>query len=129
MHTPTCPVNLACPHAMNDAISSWRVWMNLSWSWWRRKEPYLAALLALALFSPVLVWNAQHGWASFVFQTSRRVAEAPQFALHKLIGSMVVLLTPTGLLAVAGILVLGGILALCVRHDRAAEAHSRSVTS
>jgi len=70
----------------------------------RRKEPYLAALLALALFSPVLVWNAQHEWASFAFQTSRRIAEAPQFALHKLIGSIIVLITPTGLLAVVGVL-------------------------
>jgi dolichol-phosphate mannosyltransferase len=79
-------------------------WDPKSRHWWHRKEPYLAALLALAVFSPVLVWNAQHGWASFAFQTSRRVAEAPQFALHKLLGSIIVLLTPTGLLAVAGVL-------------------------
>jgi len=32
----------------------------------------------------------------FAFQTSRRIAEAPQFALHKLIGSIIVLITPTG---------------------------------
>jgi dolichol-phosphate mannosyltransferase len=38
--------------------------------------------------------------ASFAFQTSRRLAETPQFALHKLIGSIIVLITPTGLLAV-----------------------------
>ena len=80
------------------------LWDPNSRHWWRRKEPYLAALLALALFSPVLVWNAQHEWASFAFQTSRRIAEAPQFALHKLIGSIIVLITPTGLLAVAGVL-------------------------
>jgi dolichol-phosphate mannosyltransferase len=72
--------------------------------WLRRKEPYVAAVLALALFSPVLVWNAQHEWASFAFQTSRRIAEAPQFALHKLIGSIIVLITPTGLLAAVGVL-------------------------
>ena len=28
MQTPSSPVNLACAHAMNAAISSWRVWMN-----------------------------------------------------------------------------------------------------
>ena len=28
MHTPTSPVNFACAHAMNAAISSWRVCMN-----------------------------------------------------------------------------------------------------
>src|SRR5581483_8749600 len=30
--------------------------------------PYLAVLLALLVFAPVLVWNAQHGWVSFRFQ-------------------------------------------------------------
>jgi dolichol-phosphate mannosyltransferase len=72
--------------------------------WWRRIDPYVAALLALVIFSPVLIWNAQHDWASFAFQTSRRLAEAHQFALHKLIGSIIVLMTPTGLLAAAGVL-------------------------
>ena len=28
MQTPTSPVNFACAHAMNAAISSWRTWMN-----------------------------------------------------------------------------------------------------
>jgi dolichol-phosphate mannosyltransferase len=68
--------------------------------WWTRSEPYVGALLALAIFSPVIIWNAQHDWASFAFQTSRRLTETPQFALHKLIGSIIVLITPTGLLAV-----------------------------
>jgi len=69
--------------------------------WWRRFEPYAAALLALAIFSPVIVWNAQHEWASFAFQTSRRLAEAPRFALHKLIASALILITPIGVLAIA----------------------------
>jgi dolichol-phosphate mannosyltransferase len=73
--------------------------------WLRRGEPYGAALLAVAIFSPVIVWNAQHEWASFVFQTSRRLAESPRFALHKLIASALVLLTPTGLVAAAVLLV------------------------
>ena len=33
--------------------------------------PWLAVLLAAAVFAPVLVWNAMHGWASFAFQGSR----------------------------------------------------------
>jgi dolichol-phosphate mannosyltransferase len=69
--------------------------------WWRRWEPYGAALLAAAIFSPVILWNAEHGWASFAFQTSRRIAEASRFALHKLVASALVLITPTGVLAVA----------------------------
>jgi dolichol-phosphate mannosyltransferase len=75
-------------------------WDPQSRRWWSRREPYVGALLALAIFSPVLIWNAQHEWASFAFQSSRRLAETPQFALHKLIGSIIVLITPTGLLAV-----------------------------
>jgi dolichol-phosphate mannosyltransferase len=77
------------------------LWRPESRRWWRRPQPYAAALLALAIFSPVIIWNAQHEWASFTFQTSRRLAEAPRFALHKLIASALILITPTGLLAVA----------------------------
>jgi 4-amino-4-deoxy-L-arabinose transferase-like glycosyltransferase len=32
--------------------------------WFRRQEPYVAAALGLLIFSPVLVWNARHGWYS-----------------------------------------------------------------
>jgi 4-amino-4-deoxy-L-arabinose transferase-like glycosyltransferase len=39
--------------------------------WLARPEPYVAAALALAIFSPVLIWNAMHGWASFAFQLGR----------------------------------------------------------
>jgi len=39
--------------------------------WLRRREPYLAALVALVAFSPTLVWNAQHGFRSFLYQGSR----------------------------------------------------------
>ena len=76
------------------------IWDRKSHQWWRRWEPYAAALLALAIFSPVIVWNSQHDWASFEFQTLRRLAETPRFSLHKLIGSALILITPTGVLAV-----------------------------
>lgn len=33
--------------------------------------PWISAVLALALVSPVLVWNAQNGWVSFLFQSAR----------------------------------------------------------
>jgi 4-amino-4-deoxy-L-arabinose transferase-like glycosyltransferase len=39
--------------------------------WLRRPQPYLAGALTLLVFSPVLVWNATHGWASFAFQGDR----------------------------------------------------------
>ena len=39
--------------------------------WLDRPAPYVAAAVALAMIAPVLVWNAQHGWASFQFQGGR----------------------------------------------------------
>ena len=35
--------------------------------------PYLAVLIGFAMFSPVLIWNAENGWASFRFQGGRAV--------------------------------------------------------
>jgi 4-amino-4-deoxy-L-arabinose transferase-like glycosyltransferase len=39
--------------------------------WLRRWEPYAAGAIALLVFSPVLVWNIDHQWASFAFQGAR----------------------------------------------------------
>ncbi|MFL5358686.1 glycosyltransferase family 39 protein [Archangium sp.] len=39
----------------------------------RTPHPYLALALSLAVFSPVLIWNARHDWASFAFQTQGRL--------------------------------------------------------
>src|SRR4051794_21924824 len=46
---------------------------------WRGKQlrspyPWLAAAIAAAVFSPVLIWNHQHDWASFRFQLVRATA-------------------------------------------------------
>ena len=45
-----------------------RRWLSTPWPW-------LAALLAMLVFSPVLIWNAQHDWASFRFQFIRASSE------------------------------------------------------
>jgi hypothetical protein len=42
--------------------------------WLRRLDPWLAALVALVAFLPVLAWNATHGWSSFAFQGGRAAA-------------------------------------------------------
>lgn len=73
--------------------------------WFARWEPYAAIALAALVFSPVLAWNAEHEWASFAFQTSRRLAEPARFSVHKLVASAMVLLTPVGLAAAAAALV------------------------
>ena len=84
--------------------------------WFRRPEPYLAVLIATALFTPVIIWNANHEWASFAFQGSRRWSGSPDFSLHLLIGSVVILLTPLG--AVGAVIAMlpkkfGGIKLVC----------------
>jgi len=53
--------------------------------WLGRKEPYLAALIAALVFSPVIVWNATHNWASFAFQGERAAAGARFHLLGPLI--------------------------------------------
>ncbi|TYP78381.1 dolichol-phosphate mannosyltransferase [Nitrosomonas communis] len=77
--------------------------------WMRRAHPYLAALLALLLFTPVLIWNAEHNWASFLFQ-GRRLEGAgdDQFSVHLLFLNILVLLTPAGFLAAVWALITGG---------------------
>jgi 4-amino-4-deoxy-L-arabinose transferase-like glycosyltransferase len=44
--------------------------------WLRHKAPWLALVIALAVFSPVLIWNAGNGWVSFGFQGARALAES-----------------------------------------------------
>ena len=79
--------------------------------WFRRWEPYAGLLAAAAVFTPVFLWNVHHDWASFAFQTSRRLAERPRFSLHKLVGASLVLLTPTGLLAAGNAMTAGSAMA------------------
>lgn len=66
-------------------------------AWLRRPHPYLALLPALAAFSPVLYWNASHGFASFLFQTADRAQSMKSFRLDTpltLIGQQAAVVTP-----------------------------------
>ncbi len=65
-----------------------RFWLATPW-------PYLAGLVALAVFSPVLIWNAQHHWVSFLFQGARPGAPHLQLvAPLALIGLQSLILAP-----------------------------------
>lgn len=63
----------------------------------RHPGPWLGLILALAVFAPVIVWNADHGWAGFLRQGGRVTAwqahRAAQF-LGELIGGQAGLATP-----------------------------------
>jgi 4-amino-4-deoxy-L-arabinose transferase-like glycosyltransferase len=39
--------------------------------WLARPHPYAAGLAASVIFLPVLIWNAENGWVSFLFQSGR----------------------------------------------------------
>ena len=73
--------------------------------WFFSPRFYLAAAAALLLFSPVIFWNANHEWASFIFQGSRRLYASFHFSLGKLIAHLLLLLTPTGVMSVFFIII------------------------
>jgi hypothetical protein len=77
-----------------------RFWLATPW-------PYAAGLVALLAFSPVLVWNAENHWVSFLFQGGR--SGAPHFSLVKplaLIGLQSLYLAPWIFLPLAALFVL-----------------------
>ena len=67
------------------------------WLWnWR---PYVGALLALAIFSPALFWNAEHQWISFGFQLNRSaehfdLSASAWLAILAALGAQLASLTP-----------------------------------
>tara|TARA_R110002073_G_scaffold229245_1_gene390079 strand:- start:28 stop:1434 length:1407 start_codon:yes stop_codon:yes gene_type:complete len=69
--------------------------------WMKRPHPYFAAMLAIALFSPVIIWNIENNWASFLFQSTRVLGGGYHFSSHYLILHILILLTPVGFLAAA----------------------------
>jgi len=50
--------------------------------WFKQKEPYIALAIASVMTLPVVIWNAQNGWASFGFQLAHGFGNtAPKFSL------------------------------------------------
>lgn len=65
--------------------------------WLRRWEFWGSGAVALAVFSPVVAWNATHGWASFARQGGRAADWAPERAAQfagELVGGQFGLATP-----------------------------------
>lgn len=89
--------------------------------WFLRPGPYLAVCIALLLFSPVIIWNFQHEWASFLFQGEQRVTGRTIFTTHRLGGHVTLILTPAGVLAALYFLFSGN------RFFKAAVEHGSSL--
>jgi 4-amino-4-deoxy-L-arabinose transferase-like glycosyltransferase len=64
--------------------------------WLKHPAPYVAAIVAFAMITPVIVWNAQHGWASFEFQGARGApsGELRPAQLFTMVGGEVAFLSP-----------------------------------
>ncbi len=71
------------------AVPKQRRWLVTPW-------PYLGGLVALALFAPVIVWNADHHWVSFIKQMTGRahVADFRPGYIAELIPTQIAFATP-----------------------------------
>ncbi|HXC25998.1 MAG TPA: glycosyltransferase family 39 protein [Gemmatimonadaceae bacterium] len=69
----------------------------------REPGPYVATIIAVLIFMPVILWNAQHQWVSFAFQIRHGLGHTTGSALIRevqLIGGQLGLISP--ILAVMG---------------------------
>jgi len=88
-------------------IGIWLLTVPAGRLWLRRVWPWAGALLGGAMFLPVVLWNAGHGWISFLKQGGRVGDWQPTRAagfVAELIGGQIGLATPlVFLLCVAGV--------------------------
>jgi 4-amino-4-deoxy-L-arabinose transferase-like glycosyltransferase len=70
------------------SVPDLRRWLVSPW-------PYLGGLVALALFSPVILWNADHHWVSFIKQMGRaRIQDFRPAFIAELIPTQIAFATP-----------------------------------
>src|SRR3954468_9032206 len=63
--------------------------------WLRSPWPYLGGIVAFAIFSPVILWNADHHWVSFVKQIGRaRIEDFRPAFIAELVPTQVGFATP-----------------------------------
>src|SRR5205814_6179828 len=96
------------------AIAIWLVIVPKLRHWLVSPWLYLGGMVALALFSPVILWNADHHWVSFIKQIGRaRIEDFRPAFIAELIPTQVVFATP--LVWVLGAMGLYALLGLGVR--------------
>jgi 4-amino-4-deoxy-L-arabinose transferase-like glycosyltransferase len=70
------------------SVPKLRRWLVSPW-------PYLGGAVALAIFSPVILWNADHDWVSFIKQIGRsRIADFKPSFIGELIPTQIAFATP-----------------------------------
>ncbi len=78
-------------------IVLWLLWVPGLRRWFLSAYLWLGGFVAAAVFAPVVLWNAEHGWASFAKQGGRTGAWDPGAALRhlsELLGGQAGLATP-----------------------------------
>jgi hypothetical protein len=77
------------------AILIWLVSVPRLRRWLISPWPYLGGIVALAIFSPVILWNADHDWVSFIKQIGRsRIGEFRPAFIGELIPTQIAFATP-----------------------------------
>ena len=70
------------------AVPKLRRWLISPW-------PYLGGMIAFAIFSPVILWNAEHNWVSFIKQMGRaRIEDFRPAFIAELVPTQVAFATP-----------------------------------
>jgi len=70
------------------AVPKLRRWLISPW-------PYLGGLIAFTMFSPVILWNAEHNWVSFIKQMGRaRIENFRPLFIAELVPTQVAFATP-----------------------------------
>jgi 4-amino-4-deoxy-L-arabinose transferase-like glycosyltransferase len=102
------------------AILIWLVGVPRLRRWLISPWPYLGGIVALATFSPVILWNADHEWVSFIKQIGRsRIGEFRPAFIGELIPTQIAFATP--LVFVLGVM---GLYALLRRDGSAVAART-----
>jgi 4-amino-4-deoxy-L-arabinose transferase-like glycosyltransferase len=52
--------------------------------WFARPEPYLGAIIAFAIISPMVYWNYAHDWVSFAKQAHHSIKDKPASAVSSI---------------------------------------------
>lgn len=90
-------------------------------SWLKQSGLWLALLVAMAMLTPVLIWNSEHHWISFIYQIDHGKGSGWQLHnLLKILASHLALYSP--LLLVAGVIGL-----FCKQHQSPQEKFVRWV--
>ena len=77
------------------AILIWLISVPKLRRWLISPWPYLGGVVSLLIFSPVILWNADHHWVSFIKQLGRsRVEDFKPVFLAELVPTQIVFATP-----------------------------------